>query len=201
MWLGAAGLVDIVVTQNFASVDRFLYSPGSIEAKADIQTIGHDAVRQMLRRNAGEENAWIFEMWEWVQVGLIPLFFFMVLFGERPPKLALILIPLIFMIVLLQRFALTPTLTNMGREVQEMPPVAQLKNPRVGQFWILHGFYSGFEILKLALGFAVGVRLGIRRKSDHSRAQDREMGRPVEVSGGAPPDRRVRKRRAVDSNG
>lgn len=203
MWLGAAALVDIAVTQNFSTVDRFIESPGSPEATAHVNLIGPKTVRLILRRNAAEENAWIFEAWEWTQMAIAPAFFFLILFGERPPKLALILIPVMLAIVLIQRFALTPNIVSLGREVEEIPARELYRNPIATKFWVLHGFYSGFEILKLLVGLGTGIRLMVRRKTEHSRVQDRELGTPIEVSTGrsAPTDRRIRKRRAYDSGG
>ncbi len=197
MWLGAAGLVDLAVTQNFATVDRFIESPGSAEATAHVNLLGPKAVRYLLRRNAAEENAWIFEIWEWAQMVIAPAFFFLILFGERPPKLVLILVPVMFAIVLVQRFALTPNIVSLGRELEEIPANELYKNPIAGKFWLLHGFYSGFELAKLAIGLGTGFRLMIRRSSDHSRSQDRELGTPIEVSSGRQPERR-RKRRSTD---
>ena len=38
--------------------------------------------------------------------------------------------------------------------------------PRSTNFWMLHGFYSGLDILKLVVGFAFAVRLASGRKPD-----------------------------------
>ena len=86
-WLGASILADIAVTQNFQAVDRFLQVPGNANTSAALNRIGRDQARMILRRNAGEENNWIFLNWERVEMALGGLLFLILLFGGRPQKL------------------------------------------------------------------------------------------------------------------
>src|SRR5579863_8381418 len=57
VWLGASILADVAVTQNFQAVDRFLPSIGMDQS-------GRASQRILMRRNAADENAWIFLNWE-----------------------------------------------------------------------------------------------------------------------------------------
>jgi hypothetical protein len=166
LWLGAAVSVDFLVAENFSTIDPFLTALGSPLVTARIKQAGQQSVRFILRRNAAEENGRIFEVWEWTQIGMATLFFFLVMFGERPPLSALILIAAMFVLILIQHFILTPNVVSLGREVDEIPLTEQLRNPTVDRFWVFHGFYSGFEILKLLLGMGVAARLMIRRTPD-----------------------------------
>jgi hypothetical protein len=47
-----------------------------------------------------------------------------------------------------QHFFLTPEITELGRH-----------EPVTAHFWMLHGIYSGIEILKLALGAVLALVL------------------------------------------
>lgn len=161
-WLGAGILADVAVTQNFQAVDRFLQTPGSVSASAALNTVGRDKERYILRRNAAEENNWIFLNWERVELALGGLLFLLLLFGERPQKFLIVLCGAMFLIVVAEHFYLTPLITDLGRRVEDLPAT----DPDVKTFWVLHGFYSGFDILKILLGLAFALRLAIRRKPD-----------------------------------
>jgi len=161
-WLGAGILTDIAVTQNFQTVDRFLETPGSATTSTQLNKIGRAEVRVILRRNAGEENNWIFLNWERVELALGGALFILLLFGSRPQKLTLAFCAAMLLIVVAQHFLLAPQITEIGRKVDELPPA----DPEVHKFWMLHGFYSGLEILKLVVGFAFAIRLTIRKKID-----------------------------------
>jgi hypothetical protein len=175
LWLGAAVSVDFLVAENFSTIGPFIGALGSPTVSARIKQAGPQSIRFILRRNAAEENARIFEAWEWCQIGIATLFFFQVLFGDRPPISALALISAMFVIVLLQHFVLTPQVVSLGREVDEIPLGEQLQNPTVDWFWVFHGFYSGFEILKLLLGLGVAARLMIRRTSDRTESKSEHL--------------------------
>ena len=75
------------MTQNFQTVDRFLETPGSVTTSAQLNQIGRTEERFILRRNAGEENNWIFLNWERVELALGGALFLLLLFGSRPQKL------------------------------------------------------------------------------------------------------------------
>jgi hypothetical protein len=161
-WLGAAILTDIAVTQNFQTVDRFLATPGSVTTSLQLNQIGRAEERVILRRNAGEENNWIFLNWERVELALGGALFVVLLFGSRPNKLMLGFCAAMILIVTVQHFLLAPQIAEIGRGVDDLPPA----DPQVHKFWMLHGFYSGLDILKLLVGFAFAIRLTVRKKID-----------------------------------
>jgi len=165
IWLGAGILTDVAVTQNFQTVDQFLQSPGNVNTSIRLNAIGRDRERVLLRRNAAEENNRIFENWERVQIGLGALFFMLLLFGERPTILMLGLCLAMFAIVVAERFLLTPRIIDLGRAIDDLPAA----DPAVKKFRVLHGFYSGLDILKLLLGLGLAVRLTIKPKQDKDR--------------------------------
>lgn len=171
-WLGAGILADVAVTQNFQTIDRFLESPGDRATSVLLNQAGRARERVILRRNAGEENNWIFLNWERVELVMGSGLFLLLLFGERPQKIILAGAIVLLLIVAFEHFLLTPQITAMGRTVDNLPA-----NSRdVKTFWLLHGFYSGLDILKIVISLAMAARLAIRRKRDKDAfAREYEM--------------------------
>jgi hypothetical protein len=162
-WLGASLITDIAVSRNFQTVDRFLDEPGSAKMSTWINEIGRARARVILRRNAGEENNWIFRNWERLEFAIGGILFLLLLFGDRPPdKIALAVSLLLLAIVAAEHILLTPRITGLGRIVDDLPAT----DPEYKKFWLLHGFYSGLDILKMLIGLGLAVRLLIRRKRD-----------------------------------
>jgi hypothetical protein len=165
-WLGASVLTDIAVTQNFQAVDRFLAAPGSAAASSELDSVGRPRLRAILRRNAGEENNWIFLNWERAEFAVGGLLFLLLFFEDRPhtgkQKTALALCLAMLSIVAIEHFFLAPKIVEAGRIIDDLPETS----PERAQFWILHGAYSGLDILKMLVGFILAVSLTLRRKSD-----------------------------------
>ncbi len=167
-WLGAGVCVDILATQNSAAIDRFMSDPGSPNATTQIRQAGPVSVRFLLARSAAEENAWVFAKWEWAEIGIGIALFFQVMFGERPPHSAVVLIPAMLLIVLVQLSILTPHIASLSTEVDEIPAFELPGNQAMAQFQAFRGIYTGGEILKLALGIGLASRLAIRRETVRS---------------------------------
>ena len=172
-WLGGSILTDVAVTENFNTIDPFLQTPGNVAASAELNKVGRDQERMLLRRNAGEENTWIFTNWERVEVALGGVLFLVLLFGGAPQKLMLALCLAMTAVVAGQHFFLLPQIADIGRRVEYLPA----SDPQSVLFWRLHGIYSGLEIAKLVLGLAFAVRLTFRFKPDPALfAREYEMG-------------------------
>lgn len=185
VWLGAAVCVDLLVTRNFSTVDRFIEAPGSPSAAALVKQAGAKTVRFILRRNAAEENAWIFGAWEWTQIILAPALYLMLLLGDRqPPRSALALITAMLVIVLLQRIILTPNVASLGRDMDEIPASQLGNNPIVSRFWAFHGVYSGGEILKLFLGIGLASRLMLRQGTRYQPPERKQADRRTDRGNG-----------------
>jgi hypothetical protein len=135
IWLGAGVFADIAVTQNFATVDRFLATrTGDMNRPAE---------RLFLRRNAGEENNFLFANWELAELGIGAALLLVVFRGGR---VLMGLTVAMLAIVCVQHFYLSPEITELGRQ-----------EPVTAHFWMLHGIYSGIEILKLGLGAVLAL--------------------------------------------
>jgi hypothetical protein len=155
--------MDVTAIVNFHAVDRFLADPG-IPAAQLIHNAGHENIRVLLRRTAGEANGWLFEQWEWIQLVTALSLLLVFIFGSRPPKIPMALCGLMMILVLVERFALTPNIIRLGRIIDFLPAGPQMPD-RVGFNWY-HRAYSMLEIAKLVAGFAIAGLLIVRRQPD-----------------------------------
>jgi hypothetical protein len=155
--------MDVTAIGNFKAVNRYLADPG-IQSAELIHTLSHDKARILLRRAAGESNAWLFEQWEWVQLALGLALLLVLLFGQRPPKILIGLCLVMMAIVVVQRFFLSPVIASMGRTIDFLPADGGLEDKK--KFWAFHGAYSTIELVKLGLGLVVAGVLIIRRQPD-----------------------------------
>jgi hypothetical protein len=152
LWLGAGIFADIAVTRNFNTVERFLANPGSDAVANEIQTMGREREREILRRNAAEENNAIFHDWERSEFAIgAALIGLLALERARPTNLAIA--GGMIGIVAVQNFALSPRIAALGR----LLPSMSANDPAVAHFWTMHGIYSGSEILKLLAGFVLAA--------------------------------------------
>jgi hypothetical protein len=164
-WLGASFLADLVITQNYRTVDRFLLEPGGAKTSIRLNEIGRARVRLVLRQNAGEENNWILRNWECLEFAIGGALFLLLLFGDRPRKSMLAVSLLLLAIVAAEHFLLTPRIVGLSRIVDDLPPAA----PEYKTFRMLYGLYGTLDVLKALSGCALATRLLIRRKYDRDR--------------------------------
>ena len=165
IWLGAGIFADFAVTRNFQHVEGFLADPGSVSTSIEMNRIGRWKERIIIRRYVGELNNSIFETWEWMEL-LLGTAVLVVLFIDRPNKWLLAGPVFMLAIVCAQRFYLTPQVVELGRKLADIPPNLVAKSPVNQTFWMFHGIYSGIEILKLLVGFALAARLAWKPKAD-----------------------------------
>jgi hypothetical protein len=169
-WLGAGTFADFAVTQNFETVDRFLRSPGSNVTAMELEKIGADRERPILRRNAGEENGFLFEEWETAELAIGAGIIGLLLVGGKRSGLLLSPAVLMVLIVAAQRFYLSPEVTDLGRRIADLSALDPRGPQLDSQFWTAHGVYSGLEIFKLLLGAFLAVLLVLPRKRDLDHA-------------------------------
>jgi hypothetical protein len=150
--------MDFVATQNFRTVSVVM---GSLDVRA-VETARKvsdpEALRLLLRYLAGETTRYLFEQWEWAEL-LIGLLLLVALMFCRPyQKLAMSLGLLMVLVVVAQRFKITPAIIQLGRELD-------FSNAASKRFAAYHAAYGYSEIGKLVMGLIMAARLLIRRHS------------------------------------
>jgi hypothetical protein len=157
-----------VAAESFGSVDRLLARPHAV-ATVEFKDLGRAEARLLLRYQVAEQNRWYFENWEVAQIVMGALFFFFVLFATRENKFALLLILLMIAGVLVERFMLTPAMISLGRMIDFIPP--DTPSGERTQFWVLHSWYWGVELVKWLLGLGLAARLMSRRNGRSADAR------------------------------
>jgi hypothetical protein len=130
-------------------------------AAIQINALGPGGARALLRYQAAEQNRRYFETWESVQLILGAGFLSFLLFGSDEGKFSLLLLLLMFLITVAQRFLITPELSALGRTFDFIP--AGLPSVERNRFRMLHWVYTGSELLKWGLGLVLGVLLVFHR--------------------------------------
>ena len=68
-WILGILIFSFVSSQSFSNVDRILNNPPGPLAK-DIEDLGQDIARQMLKYEASELNRFFLEVWAVAQIGI-----------------------------------------------------------------------------------------------------------------------------------
>jgi hypothetical protein len=151
-WIAGSLFMILVATQNFRSVDRLLAAPAG--AAPQIERMGRDEARTFLRYQVSEQNRWYFETWEKIQLALGLA---LLALTSRQGRLSVALAAAMLVLLLAQRFWITPEIVRIGRLID-----FARQAPERQTFWMFHGAYSAVELSKLALGFLLSGRLVFR---------------------------------------
>jgi|SRR5579863_718052 len=162
LWLGAGVLMAWVARENLLGVDRLLAQPDPA-ATLRIKALGRDQAHLLLRYYGSEQNRHFYELWEIVQVVLSAVFFFFLLFGTTEGKFSLTLALLLMVLVVSQRFILTPETNALGRLLDFGSPDV-LAGERA-KFHVLHYTYDAVEAGKALIQVVLATILIARGRS------------------------------------
>jgi hypothetical protein len=161
-----------VARESLLGVERVLAQPDPA-ATLRIKVLGRDQARLLLRYEVSEQNRYNLELWEIVQLVLAAIFFFFLLFGTTEGKFSLTLALLLVVLVVAQRFVLSPEMKAMGRLLDFGSPSA-LFGERA-KYGVMHYAYLVVEASKWALQAVLGIILitrGRLRSSDSRQKLD-----------------------------
>jgi hypothetical protein len=170
IWMGGTLLIAWVAAESLSSVDRLIARPHPV-ATLQFKALGRADARLLLRYQVSEQNRRNLETWEAAQIVLGSLFFFFVLFATRENKFALSLILSMIAGVVVQRLLLTPAVISLGRLIDFVPPDAPSGDRT--QFWVMHSWYWGVELVKWVLGLALAARLISHRRGRSADARQK----------------------------
>jgi hypothetical protein len=160
MWLAGGFLTAWVRSQSISSAERLFDEDPAVMVM--LKTIGPTAGRALLRHQVAEQNRQLLENWEYAQIFIGIFFFAFLLLGTREGKVPLALALLMLLLVLAQRFALTPELIYRGR-----PLDFAAKGGPVGdraRYTLVESSYLGVELVKWAAGLVLAVMFIFRRQ-------------------------------------
>lgn len=142
-WFGA---------RSFTTVNRVMNSSNPVFA-VQTRPLGQANTRMVLRHTIAEENRYLFQTWEYMQLILGLGFFSYLLFGTLEGKLSLGLAMGMLMITAAQRFGLSSELGSIGKTLDYLPP--DIAAAERAKFWLLHAAYLGADALKFCIALVL----------------------------------------------
>ena len=156
LWLMGTICVAIVAAENFYTIDRLLKAGPNHAFTVDIERLGYDQTREVLRYLSSELNRLYFQYWNIAQlaVGILSLWLVAKLVWAHKAKWGIVAM---LGIVLFLTALITPRIVSVGRAldfVPRMPPPDGLRT-----FGLLHATYTVFDGIQVILGILVTLWL------------------------------------------
>jgi len=171
-WLAGSLFMADVATGNFRAINQVLESPAPVMTES-LDTVGADKVRMILRMLAAEQNRRHFERWEWAQIALGLGLALTLVFGTHPGRITLGVCGLLLVLVVVQRWLLSPELATSTKALELLNP--NEISAEKARFEIYHRVYSGIELAKIGLAVGLAARLLLyrsRRRRDFRQKVD-----------------------------
>ncbi|MGC1955973.1 MAG: DUF4149 domain-containing protein [Gammaproteobacteria bacterium] len=153
-WFFLTVCVGYVATANFSELqpERLRQAESVLEPMGDAP-----AKARTLRYVASELNRHFFSVYGWINLGLAAVALVLVGTSGRRTRWRTLALMLCFGIAAVGVLYLTPTLIDLGRQIDFVPrePVSE----PVRQFYVFHRLNEGLELLKLILLTGVTVSL------------------------------------------
>jgi hypothetical protein len=149
LWMGGGLVMAWFGARSFQSVQRVMNGSNPVFA-VQTRPLGPANTRMVLNYQIAEENRYLFQNWEYMQLILGVGFFSYLLFGTLEGKFSLGLALGMLVITGVQRFGLSPELGAVGKTLNYLP--ADVAVAERAKFWLLHSAYVGCEALKFAVG-------------------------------------------------
>ncbi|HYZ85831.1 MAG TPA: hypothetical protein VE621_15580 [Bryobacteraceae bacterium] len=155
-WLMGMLVMGYTQSHAFANVDRILSSPPGPVAK-DIEDMGTDIVRMLLRYEASELMRFLAQVWGVLQIGLGFALLLSSLLTPHRSRFIIILTALMLLMTVYQLFRIQPSLNALGRSLDFLPATAaqRERDSLQGQV-ITHGV---LDVLKGIAGIILAFRL------------------------------------------
>lgn len=155
-WILAILIFGFISMQNMSNVDRILRSPPAPVAK-DIEDLGTDITRLLLRYQATELNRFLAETWGVGQIGLGAAVLSAVLFTAHRSKFLVSATCVMILIAIFQVAYIRPSMNAMGRAFDFLPAGAAGRERNSYQSYAT--MYTVAEVIKLLIGLLLSGRL------------------------------------------
>jgi hypothetical protein len=188
-WLLGSLLMAFVPSQGMLNVDRFFSNPPAQISK-ELDDVGPEVMRQILRFQAAQLNRHIFQTWEIIQLGLGGALLATSFLTSHRSRIVLICTTFMVLMVLVMYFYLTPIMNALARSYDFLPAGAAAQERE--NFGYYSVWYRVFDVLKVLLALVAAARLlfdrydwqeklmpGVARSSDKGvRRRRRSPARP-----------------------
>ena len=155
-WILGILIFSFVNTQSFANVERIMNNPPGPVAK-DIEDLGQDITRLMMRYQASELTRFFLEVWGVAQIGIGLALLSSALFTAHRSKFIMYATGGMILLVILQVGYIVPSMAAISKSFDFLPPAAA---PRERDIYAsYHVMYSTAEALKLIIAFLLSGRL------------------------------------------
>jgi hypothetical protein len=145
-----------VATENFYTIDRLLEARPNATFAADIDKIGRDTTRELLRYLSSELNRLYFQLWNVAQLAVGILVLWLVVKLPGGPKAKWWIVGMLA-IVLFLTAVITPFILSVGRSIDFVPRDPPPDGLRT--FGLLHATYTVFDGIMLILGVMATMSL------------------------------------------
>lgn len=155
-WLLGALITSFIASQSYTNVERFFSNPPPQVAK-EIDDIGPDVMRQILRFQASQHNRHVSETWDVIQLGILGALLATSFLTSHRSRIVIISTALMFLMVLYTYFQLTPAMNALSRSYDFLPAgaaTAERENFAYYSVWL-----RVLGVLKVILAILVTARL------------------------------------------
>jgi hypothetical protein len=155
-WLLGALITSFIAAQSYSNVDRFFSNPPPQVTK-EIDDVGPDVMRQILRFQASQHNRHVAETWQVIQLGILGALLATSSLTSHRSRIVIIATSLMFVMVLISYFFLTPVMNALSRSYDFLPPGAATTERENYAYYSV--WFRVLDILKTILAFLVTGRL------------------------------------------
>jgi hypothetical protein len=155
-WILGILLMGYVGSQSFATVEKILNNPPGPVAK-DIEDLGTDIARMMLRYEASELNRFMAQVWGVIQLGLGAALIITSVLTQHRSRFIIIASTVMVIFVVYQMFVIQPSLNALGRSFDFLPPGAAPRDREA--FATQTIWFNTLEVLKVLFGLVLSGRL------------------------------------------
>jgi hypothetical protein len=155
-WLLGSLLVTFMTSQSYRNVDRFFGSPPPQVAK-ELDDVGPDVMRQILRFHASEHNRHVTETWEVMQLGIAAALLATSFLTSHRSRIVVICTVLMAIMVLTMYLYVTPVMNTLSRSFDFLPLTAAVQERENFNYYSV--WYRVLEVLKTILALMVTGRL------------------------------------------
>jgi hypothetical protein len=155
-WLLGSLLIAFFAFTSGSGIDRFLRNPPPQISK-ELEDIGPDAMRQILKHEAAEHIRHTAETWEVIQLGLGAALLVTSFLTSHRSRVMLFCSLAMLAITALMYLYLTPTMNSLARSLDFQPLTASL--PERENLTRYSVWYRVLEIFKVLFGLVAAARL------------------------------------------